>query len=70
MVGVEVVSLVGKLKATCFADFVTDSLVPGLGATADVDIGAVLTLVVVVEELSVAHIGGHATGLTTFTSSA
>ena len=45
------VSLPGRLKATCFGDFVFDSLVPGVSATADVEIGVVLTLVVVVEEL-------------------
>lgn len=66
----EELSLSDKLKVTCFGDFVLNSLVPGLGATADVEMGVVLTFVVVVEELSVTQVTGHATGLTIFTSSA
>lgn len=62
--------MTGKLKATCFGDFVFDSLLPGLGATADVEMGVVLTFVVVVEELRVAQVTVHATDLTAFTSSA
>lgn len=62
--------MAGKLKATYFGDFVFDSLLPGLGATADVEMGVVLTFVVVVAELRVAHVTVHATDLTVFTSSA
>lgn len=61
----EQASLPGKLKATCFGDFTFGSLVPGLGATADVDIGVVFTLVVMVEELRVAQVTGHEIDSTT-----
>lgn len=62
--------MLGKLKATCFGDFVSDSVMPGLGTTADVEMGVVFIFVVVVEEFRVAQITGYGTVVRTFASSA
>ena len=67
----DVMSLAGKLKATCFGDLASDLLVPGgLGTTADVEIGVVLAFVVIVDELRVTHEAGDERDLTAFSSSA